>query len=82
MTATDWVTEMFPGNGFELPSDTERDLADNLVAQWNERWNENHPPIPRTYPDVTDEGYANFYAGNPTNRAYLRSQLRRCNHDD
>jgi hypothetical protein len=73
---TEWVNQAFPGDPLELPSDEERDRADDMVAEWNRRWGESHPPVPRIHPDVTAEGFANYLAGTPTNRAYLRSQLR------
>jgi hypothetical protein len=67
------IADLFPGPGLDLPSDEERQRADDLVAQWNVRWGENHPPIPRTR-TVTDNGHTYDV---PTNRAYLRSKLRR-----
>jgi hypothetical protein len=83
----DWVDEMFPGDGLELPTDAERDAANHLIAQWNRRWealygapeaaHPAHLPVPRVHPDTSDEGFANYLAGTPTNRAYLRSRLRR-----
>lgn len=79
MTADDTgsITDLFPGPALELPTDKERDQADALLAEWAQRWNEPATTVHRTHPDVTDEGYANYLAGLPTNRAYLRSQLRR-----
>ena len=77
MCSRDWADEMFPGDGLEYPTDEERDRADELLATWNERWRENHPPVPRKHPDATVEGFANYLAGEPTNRAYLRAYLRR-----
>lgn len=74
---TEWVEEEFPGEGLELPTDAERQRADDLVAEWNQRWNENHPPIARVHPDTSEEGLASYLAGTPTNRAYMRAQLRR-----
>lgn len=73
----DEFDEMFPGPGLEIPSDEERDRADALIAEWADRWNEGKFAIPRTHPDVSDEGYGNYLAGTPTNRAFLRSRLRR-----
>jgi hypothetical protein len=74
---TEWVRDQFPGDGLEIPDDMERARADETVARFNKQWGESRPPIPRTHPDVTAEGYANPMAGQPTNRAYLRTQLRR-----
>lgn len=77
MSAPDWVSESFPGDGLQLPSDEERDRADRMIDEFNERWNEKHPHPERRHPDVTDEGFGNYLAGTPTNRAYMRSRLRR-----
>lgn len=74
---SDWVDEMFSGPGLELPTDEERGRADALVAEWAERWGEEARTVPRRHPDVTAEGFANYLAGAPTNRAFLRAQLRR-----
>jgi hypothetical protein len=65
--SNDWADNMFPGDGLVLPTDIERDAADHLIAQWNVRWGEIHPLVLRVHPDTNG----------PTNRAYLRSQLRR-----
>jgi hypothetical protein len=73
----DWASRMFPGDGTGCPTDAERQRADDLIAYWNQVWQENHLPIPRIHPEASDEGYASYLAGMPTNRAYLRSQLRR-----
>lgn len=72
-----WVMDLFPGDAFDIPSDEERDRADNVLREWAIRWNEEPETIPRTHPETTDEGYANALCGEPTNRAYLRSRLRR-----
>lgn len=81
MTTTDHddsgVADLFPGDGFEYPSDDERDRADQLLAEWAQRWGEPVITVPRVHPDVSDEGFANYLAGQPTNRAYMRSKLRR-----
>jgi hypothetical protein len=77
MSAPDWVLKAFPGEGMEYPTDEERDRADGLIAKFNEQWGEEHPPVPRTHPELSDEGFANYLCGYPTNRAYLRSKLRR-----
>lgn len=74
---TEWVDEEFPGEGLELPTDAERQRADVIVAERNQRWSEIHPPIARVHPDTSEEGAANYLAGTPTNRAYIRAQLRR-----
>lgn len=73
----DWVDIMFPGDGLQYPTDEERDRADALVARWSQGWGEQVDVIPRAHPDVTDEGFGNYLAGTPTNRAYLRAWLRR-----
>jgi hypothetical protein len=67
----DWADEMFPGEGAAIPDVAERDRADALIAEWNERWRENHPPIARKHPPTGKMD------GALTNRAFLRSQLRR-----
>lgn len=77
MNDDDWVFDMFPGDGLQLPSDKERDRADEILATWDGRWHESHPPVPRTHPQKTDEGFANPLAGVPTNRSYMRAYLRR-----
>ena len=77
VSGTEWVDEMFPGEGLELPTEVERQRADDVVAEWNQRWNESHSPIARVHPDTSEEGFANYLAGTPTNRAYVRAQLRR-----
>lgn len=74
---SDEFDRAFPGDGLELPSDEERDRADAMIARFNLQQGEQHPPVARVHPDVTGEGYASYLAGVPTNRAYLRSQLRR-----
>lgn len=76
---TKWTTAMFPGEGSGIPTDNERDRADALIAEWSARWNEEPITIRRTHPQNRDvDGhYASTLAGQPTNRAYLRSQLRR-----
>lgn len=73
----DWVDKAFPGDGLELPTDEERDRADKMITWFNEQWGENHPLVPRQHPELSDDGFANLLAGMPTNRAYLRSKLRR-----
>jgi len=77
INSTEWADKEFPGEGLELPTDAERQRADDIVAEWNQRWSEHHPPIARVHPDIGEEGLANYVAGTPTNRAYLRAQLRR-----
>jgi hypothetical protein len=74
---TDWVSHAFPGDPFQQPSTEERDHADGIIADANTQWGESHRLIARTHPDVGDEGFGNYLAGMPTNRAYLRAQLRR-----
>lgn len=77
MSDDDWVATTFPGEGLEYPTDVERDYADNLLKEWCEKWGEPVVTIPRTHPTESEEGMANYLAGMPTNRAYLRSKLRR-----
>lgn len=74
---SDWITDMFPGDGMLHPTGAERDRADALLAEWAKRWGEPVQTIPRTHPEVSDEGFANYLCGYPTNRAYLRSRIRR-----
>jgi hypothetical protein len=75
MSDTGWVYIQFPGNGNEIPNDAERDRADEIIAMWSGRWHEDAITIARVYPASDDENSA--LAGQPTNRAYLRSRLRR-----
>lgn len=80
-TATDWVSDMFPGEGLELPSDEERDKADALLAEWAARWREEPVTVPRTRP-VSVSRWVDGQAGSntyqvPTNRAFMRSKVRR-----
>lgn len=70
---SDWVNEMFPGDGLALPSDEERDRADAIIAEWAARWQEEPVQIARRH----RRNAAGYCAGRPTNRAYLRAQLRR-----
>jgi len=65
---TTWVEQMFPGDGLELPSDEERDHADRIITEWSLRWNEDVFTIDRR---------RGTHPGMPTNRAFLRSRLRR-----
>lgn len=80
MTTTDhidWAAEMFPGDGSEIPDDAERDRADELITEWNHRWNETHPPIARVHADRPGSPVYRVDPSAPTNRAFLRAQLRR-----
>lgn len=61
----DEFNTMFPGDGLQVPSDDERDRADAVIAEWSARWDEKPFTIAR------------HIQGCPTNRAYLRSKLRR-----
>lgn len=76
-TEGDWVSTMIPGDPLEIPSDAERHLANSTIAFWSEKWGETPFFIPAVYPDTTGEGFANTLAGTPTNRAFIRAQLRR-----
>lgn len=75
MTSADdtGIDELFPGDGGQYPTDEERDRADQFIAEWAQRWGEPVVTVPRVHPDVI----GNYLAGQPTNRSYLRSQLRR-----
>jgi len=64
----DWVSLMFPGNGFAIPDTAERDRADELIAEWSLRLGEKAIKINR----VVCFADANY----PTNRAYMRAKLR------
>lgn len=63
----DWTQDMFPGDGLEIPSDDERDRADALIAEWAQRWQEAPRTVARRHSDTNA----------PTNRAFLRAQLKR-----
>ena len=58
----DWVSEMFPGDGLEKPSDAERAKADQLVGS----------AIARQH-----FGRMCAFADSRTNRAFMRSRVRR-----
>ncbi|QDH91696.1 hypothetical protein SEA_PHRAPPUCCINO_18 [Mycobacterium phage Phrappuccino] len=58
----DNVERMFPGDGREIPTDAERDRADELAGF----------AIPRQR-----LGAMPYFADPATNRAFLRSQVRR-----
>lgn len=75
MSDTSWVYVEFPGDAEEIPSDAERDRADALIATWSGRWRETPFTIDRVHPPNDD--WDSALAGQPTNRAYLRSRLRR-----
>lgn len=78
MSERDWVETMFPGDPLGFPNDTERGMADSTIAFWSEKWDETPFTIRRRHTiDVTDPAYDNTLAGTPTNRAYIRSRLRR-----
>ena len=77
----DWIEELFPGEGTQLPADDERDRADALLREWAERWGEHPRTVARTRPVsvgrwVDGKPGAETYQV-PTNRAFLRSQIRR-----
>lgn len=73
----DGISILFPGDGLKIPTDEERDKADKFIAGWCSIMSEQPFKIARTHPDVSEEGFANNLAGEPTNRAFMRSQLRR-----
>lgn len=56
------VMAMFPGSPTEIPTDDERDRADDLVGF----------AIPRVR-----EGRMSYFANPATNRAFMRSQVKR-----
>lgn len=70
----DWTVDMFPGAGEEIPSDEERDKADKLIADWAKVWREEVVTIDRVHPAVAG---GSPWEGKPTNRAFLRSRVRR-----
>lgn len=57
---------LFPGEGLAFPSDNERDEADALLLRWATQWSEPVVTVARVHSD-----------GTATNRAYLRSVLKR-----
>lgn len=69
MIDLDGIEKLFPGDGLEIPDDDERDRADVLLAQWAARWNEPVVTVARVRMTPT--------LAIPTNRAFLRSRLRR-----
>ena len=73
MADADWVANAFPGDGLQVPTDVERDYADGMLAEWCTRWGEPVRTVARVHPETAERGLA----GTPTNRAYLRSQIRR-----
>lgn len=79
--APDWIDELFPGEGLQLPADDERDRADALLREWAERWGEEPRTVARTR-TVKVGRWVDGQSGSqayqvPTNRAFLRSQIRR-----
>jgi hypothetical protein len=81
MSTNDWVADRFPGDGAELPTDAERDQADAVIREWSLRWREEPVPIARTLP-VKVSRWTDGQPGEvtrlmPTNRAFMRSRLRR-----
>ena len=82
MDATDYddtgISELFPGPGLEIPTDAERDRADELLSEWAARWGECYTQIARVHPPAIGNGlFAHRLGGLPTNRAFMRAQLRR-----
>jgi hypothetical protein len=65
------VQGLFDGPGLEFPTDNEWERSDSLLTEYGIK------PVERRHPDASDEGLASFLAGKPTNRAYLRSHMRR-----
>lgn len=74
---SDWVDENFPGDGHEIPADTEWDRVDALIAERASFLGVSPVAIYRKYPLSDLCRVANAVAGQPTNRDFLRSQLRR-----
>ncbi|WP_131721542.1 hypothetical protein [Mycolicibacter heraklionensis] len=60
---SDWVDELLPGEGTAIPSDAERLKADELIGG----------EIPRRRDDYLRGSSYSV----PTNRAFLRAQIRR-----
>lgn len=81
MADNDWVHRMFPGPGDELPTDQERDAADKVVAEWAAKWGEPGRTIARERTVQVSQwatgGRQDTPCTVPTNRAYMRAQLRR-----
>lgn len=79
----DWAWEILPGDGWEIPTDDERDRADATLKRFDDQWGEQHTPIPRVHPEIQNEGTVvarpnpAYLVGQPTNRAYVRSRMRR-----
>jgi hypothetical protein len=72
------IADVFPGPGLEIPSDAERDRADELLAEWAARWGESYTVIARVHQPAIRVGlFASGLQGLPTNRAFMRAQLRR-----
>lgn len=64
------IEKLFPGDGLEIPSDDERNEADALIRSFALLWNEPVIAIPRIW-----VAYGDHYI--PTNRAFVRSRLKR-----
>lgn len=72
------IAYLFPGDGLAIPDDSERDRADALLAEWAARWGQVYTGIARQHPPAIRVGlFASGLAGLPTNRAFMRAQLRR-----
>jgi hypothetical protein len=66
----DCVARRFPGNGGEIPSETEREQMNQWIGNDQNLTAEDRQPIPRTR---NSDGRLDQM----NNRAYFRSQLRR-----
>jgi hypothetical protein len=72
------IAVLFPGPPLEIPTDAERERADKLLAEWAARWGECYTSIARVHPPAIRVGlFASGLEGLPTNRAFMRAQLRR-----
>ena len=72
------IAELFPGSGLEIPTDEERDRADALLGEWAARWGEQVVRVARVHPPAINHPlFHHELGGLPTNRAFVRAQLRR-----
>lgn len=72
------ISTLFPGDPLEIPDDAERDRADALLSEWASRWGEVYTSIARVHPPAIRTGlFSSGLQGLPTNRAFVRAQLRR-----
>lgn len=72
------VGVLFPGDPLEIPTDAERDRADALLSEWAARQGECFNRVARVHPPAIGNGlFSHELEGYPTNRAFMRAQLRR-----